>query len=97
MEMILAAGLEGGAITVGIPKGEQAFLKWLEARERKGQGKPRKSRKKNGYDDYDDDDDDIVIEDLPPPTPRIKNTTDDGRGIVHWTRPRRNRNNANRE
>jgi len=94
MEMVLGAGLEGGAITVGIPKGEEAFCRWLEARERKGQAKPRKSQKENG-DAHDDVD--ASLNELPPQSSSFENERDDSQGIVHWTRSRRTKNPSKTE
>jgi len=101
MEKILQAGLDGGAITVGIPKSEQSFQKWLEAKERK-EAVIRHASKltmDDVYMGYDGEFDGVgvVTTEIPPILSSIQNETDVGQKIAHWTRPRRSKNSPKKK
>jgi mTERF domain-containing protein len=80
LEMILEAGVDGGSVTVGMPKSEKDFLAWLDARVRKAQRKTP-SQKKGSRETAEEEEPAQYID-------QGRQEQDGGR-IVHWTRPRR--------
>mmetsp|Transcript_92452 Transcript_92452/g.266959 ORF Transcript_92452/g.266959 Transcript_92452/m.266959 type:complete len:335 (-) Transcript_92452:31-1035(-) len=87
LEMILDANVDGGKITVGIPKSERDFLHWLDASARKAQQKDsmRKTSTRQSYLDVIDDRDNGRASDGEPRVQQIEKKSK----IMHWTRPRR--------
>jgi mTERF domain-containing protein len=84
LEMILDAGVDGGSVTVGMPKSEKDFLAWLDARVRKAQ-KKTSLKKKKAREAVEDKE---PTQDIAPKRTEGQQEQDGGR-IVHWTRPRR--------
>lgn len=83
LEMILDAGVDGGSLTVGMPKSEKDFLAWLAARVRKAERSV--SLQKKSTRETSKGEEESSAHD------RISKQTEeqDGGRIIHWTRPRR--------
>ena len=81
LEMVIDAGVGGGSITVGMPKKEQDFLEWLDARVRK------QANRKDPSKEYQKDESLAQgLKNQPMPDRQMQNDR-----IMHWTRPRRPR------
>lgn len=87
MEMILDFGLDSGAITVGIPKGEEAFIIWVEKRALERRQREYLIEKQGSGDHVDTS----LVDDYSSPggAKNSKKMQQDGEKITHWTRPRR--------